>query len=246
MNLTVISLLKNFDESCLKSYNSLYSQSSKNFEHIVIYKEVNEKHLNFLKQKFYLTKFVNEIPNDHKNKFFALNQAIEISSGKYIMVLHSDDFISNQNLISEINNSTNTGVDFITTGVEIINNQQRIIRKWMFSKNIDYFGYSDIPPHTGFIYNKILHNLLGPYSLNFPIAADFDFMLKYFSKYKNKLTFKIIENFSIKMSFGGDSTKLQNLLKVFFEDRLIFKLQHKNFPTLRAIYKKVRKIRQFQ
>ncbi len=245
MNLTVISLLKSFDDNCLKSYNSLYSQSSKNFEHIVVYKELNENHLKILKQKFYLTKFINEIPNDYKNKFFALNQAIEISSGKYIMVLHSDDFISNQNLILDINKYSNTGVDFITTGVEIINNQQKIIRKWMFSKNSDYFGYSDIPPHTGFIYKKILHDLFGPYSINFPIAADFDFMLKYFSKYKNKLTFKIIENFSIKMSFGGDSTKLQNLLKVFFEDRLIFKLQNKKFPTLRAIYKKVCKIRQF-
>ena len=170
MNLTIISLLKNFDDKCLKSYNSLYLQSSKNFEHIVIYKELNEKHLNFLKQKFYLTKFVNEISNDYKNKFFALNQAIELSSGKYIMVLHSDDFISNKNLILEINNYTNTGVDFITTGVEIIN-KQKVIRKWMFSNNSDYFGYSDIPPHTD-LYTKTLHNLFGPYSLNFLIAVD--------------------------------------------------------------------------
>ena len=39
------------------------------------------------------------------------------------------------------------------------------------------------------------------------------------------------------MSFGGDSTKLKNLVKVFFEDRLILK-DKKNFTMIRAIYEK--------
>ena len=52
-------------------------------------------------------------------------------------------------------------------------------------------------------------------------------MLKFFSNKKDKKNYKIINDYSIDMSFGGDSTKLKNLVKVFFEDRLIFKRQKK-------------------
>ena len=72
------------------------------------------------------------------------------------MVLHSDDMICNKNLISEINNLHNDNTEFITTGVKIINKEKKVIRKWMFSENKDLFGFSDIPPHTGFIYKRNL------------------------------------------------------------------------------------------
>jgi len=91
LNLSIISLLKNFDESCINSYESLYLQSSNEFEHIVIYKELSENNLNYLKKKFYLSNFILEDKNEYKNKFFALNQGIKIAKGKYVMVLHSDD-----------------------------------------------------------------------------------------------------------------------------------------------------------
>ena len=245
MNLSIISLLKNFDENCINSYESLYSQSSHEFEHIVIYKKLNDDKLNYLKKKFNLSNFILENENNYKNKFFALNQGIKIAKGKYVMVLHSDDMICNKNLISEINNLHNDNTEFITTGVKIINKEKKVIRKWMFSENKDLFGFSDIPPHTGFIYKRNLHKIFGLYSLDFPIASDFDFMLKFFSNKKDKKNYKIINDYSIDMSFGGDSTKLKNLVKVFFEDRLIFKRQKKNFPMIRAIYKKILKINQF-
>ena len=245
MNLSIISLLKNFDENCINSYESLYCQSSNEFEHIVIYKELSHDKLNYLKKKFYTSKFILESENQYKNKFFALNQAVKIANGKYVMVLHSDDIICNKNLISEINNFQNDEADFIATGVKIINREKKVIRKWMFSENKDHFGFSDIPPHTGFVYKKNLHDVYGLYSLNFPIASDFDFMLKFFSNYKDKKNYKIINSYSIEMSFGGDSTKLKNLLTVFFEDMLIFKSQKKNLPIIRAIYKKILKTSQF-
>ncbi len=245
MTLTVISLLKNYDRSCVKSYESLYSQSSKKFEHVVIYKSLQKKYLYFLKKKFIRSKFIKENKNKLKNKFFGLNQAINISTGKYIMLLHSDDVIVNKNLIMKINKLSKIDLDFITTGVKIVNNEDKILRKWIFTQNNDNFGFSDIPPHTGFIYKKKLHKIYGLYSLNYPICADFDFMLKFFSNKNKKIKFKIIDGYSISMSFGGDSTKLKNLLRVFNEDRLIFKFQRKNFPTLRSIYKKIRKINQF-
>ena len=64
MNLSIISLLKNFDENCINSYESLYSQSSNEFEHIVIYKKLNDDKLNYLKKKFNLSNFILENENN--------------------------------------------------------------------------------------------------------------------------------------------------------------------------------------
>ncbi len=246
MNLTVISLLKDFHLSCIKSYESLYSQTSKEFEHIIIYKNLTNENLTFLKEKFHKSQFIKEIPNEHKNKFFAMNQAIKNSNGKYIMLLHSDDIICDKDLLIKIYNLKMLDLDFITTGVKIINTEGKILRKWIFNQNKDFFGYSDIPPHTGFIYKRKLHDIFGYYSLDYPICADFDFMLRYFSSMKNKAKFKVINTYSINMLFGGDSTNLRNIFKVFNEDRLIFKSQRKNFPFLRSIKKKIGKIKQFK
>ncbi len=245
MSISIISLLKDYDKKCVDCYDSLYNQNSKEFEHIIIYKNLSSAELKYLQTKYVSSIFLKEPDNKYKNKFFALNFGIQNSNKEYVMVLHSDDTISDFDLISKINQCCIQNPDFISVGINILNSKNKVLRKWVFKNKIEKFSYSNIPPHTGFIYKKNLHDIYGLYSLNFPISGDFDFMIKYFSNTDIKNKYINIPDMSISMSYGGDSTNINNLSKVFYEDYMIFKTQKKSFPFIRTIFKKLLKIGQF-
>ena len=191
-----------------------------------------------LKTKFNKSVFIQE--KIKLNKFSALNQGIELGRSDNIGILHADDYYEDKKLLKNVVNLL-TDHDFVFCGVKIINDSnQKLIRIWK-PKEINLKSLL-FPPHTGLFHKRNIEGMNIKYNLNFPISSDFDFILRLLNQTYN---YKVLKNFYIVMSFGGDSTNIKNLLKTLKEDWLIFKKNNFSFPLLKAILKKIYKINQF-
>ena len=243
LNISVISILYDFQSTCIDSYNSLYSQKKINFEHLLIYKKLAPDKKKILINKFPNIRLIQEKDEQYQNKFTALNQGIKESTNEVIFMQHADDKLIDRNYLNDALEKINCGYDFVFSDINLIRENQKIVRKWVTSEKFNKFSFYNIPPHISLVYKKEIHDQIGFYNPSYPIASDFDFMIRLINNENFK--FYKLNTISINMLLGGDSTKYNNLIKVFKEDYRIFKHNNFNFNLMRTILKKLNKIFQY-
>lgn len=148
------------------------------------------------------------ISEPDKGIYDALNKGISIATGDVVGLLHSNDYLSNELVISNI------ATEFSSANLPILigklsyfypDNLTRIVRrycpfkfrKWMFR-----FGMA--PPHPAFYAKRELFEKYGNYRTDLEIAGDFDLMLRYL--YFHKIPYKCVDQNWVMMSTGGKSS----------------------------------------
>lgn len=240
--ISIITVVKNgmpHLKDCIKSFKN-QSYSAK--ELIIVYSKSNdgtEKYINKLSGNIKIFK-----DEKYKNKFGPLNIGIKKATGNIIGLLHSDDFYPNNNTLTNIMRSFDTFKCDVLYGNILFckkNNKRKFVRKWIsrpFEKKDLKMGW--MPPHTS-IYAKKNILLKNPYSIKFPISADYKFILDLFSK---KLKFYFLNKYLCIMRAGGDSTKIENFAKKIIEDIKISRKFFKHYMIC-ILLKVLRKIEQF-
>lgn len=207
MKISIITVTFNSDKTLAYTLCSIFQQTYKNIEHIIIDGGSTDQTLNILKKNKYKNKklFI------HKNTsiYAAINIGIKKSSGDYILILNSDDILDNKNTIKNIVKIIKKSKKniIILGSVTYFNNND-------FNKEIRYYpaiGFKPwmlnlgiMPPHPGsFIPKEIAKKNL--YSEKFSIASDFDFFLRIFQI--EKYDYLSINQNITRMRTGGISGK---------------------------------------
>ncbi|AFS49650.1 glycosyltransferase group 2 [alpha proteobacterium HIMB59] len=246
--LSIISVLMNNEDTILKMKNSVTKQNLKDYEHIFCLSKRSKDNTSNIVNK-YLT--ANDIvfyeAENTVNKFDAINQAIKISKGRYLFLLHGDDYIINENFFFEIFNiiSKENDKGIFYTNINIVDKYDEIKRNWI-AINDDNLNLSNawLIPHTGILIDryKVKDKDLY-YNSDFFISGDLLYILKLIKKYQR--LFKKINVYSVNMLNTGDSSKFKNILEQFYQDKKILK---RFFPKnyLKIIFlKKFSKVYQF-
>jgi|TARA_B110000037_G_scaffold221358_1_gene292133 glycosyltransferase involved in cell wall biosynthesis len=178
MKISIVTTCLNSEKSIAFTLSSVFSQTYKNIEHIIIDGGSTDETLNILKKHNVKKKiFIKK----NTSIYEALNIGITKSSGQYILVLNSDDILNDNNVIKNVVNFIKKNNHKIILGnVTYFNNflfnkptrfyTATNFKKWMF-----YFGL--MPPHPGsFIHKSIAKKY--SYNPSYKIAADYDFFLK--------------------------------------------------------------------
>ena len=181
------------------------------------------------------------------NKFDAINQAIKISKGRYLFLLHGDDYIINKNFFSEIFNiiSEENDKGIFYTNINIVDKNDKIKRNWtaVTDNNLN-LSNAWLIPHTGILIDRYkVKDIDLYYNSDFFISGDLLYILKLIKNYQK--LFKKVNIYSVNMLNTGDSSKFKNILEQFNQDRQILK---KFFPKnyLKIIFlKKFSKVYQF-
>jgi glycosyltransferase len=227
--ITIITVVKNGMPYIEDSINSFNFQNYKNKELIVIYSESTNGTKQFLdKNKNKIDKLI--IDNKSKNKYGSINLGIKKASGNIIGVLHADDFFASNNILTKIAyaHQNKKNID-ITYGNVIFckrNNINKISRYWKseeYKKNLVNLGW--MPPHTTLFIKKKIYKKL-KYSNKYDISADYEFIIKLFSK---KVNIKYIDLNVVVMRLGGISTSIKTLLEKTYEDIKVLKSFKKNY-----------------
>jgi glycosyltransferase involved in cell wall biosynthesis len=178
MKISIVTTCLNSEKSIAFTLSSVFSQTYKNIEHIVIDGGSTDETLNILKEHKVKKKiFIRK----NTSIYQALNIGISKCEGEYILILNSDDILDDNNVIKNtVNFIKKNNQKIILGNVTYFNNflfnkptrfyTSTHFKKWMF-----YFGL--MPPHPGsFIHHSIAKKYL--YNPIYKIAADYDFFLR--------------------------------------------------------------------
>ena len=241
---SVITICKNSEDYIQECLTSIKNQSFKDYEHIICDGNSTDGTIEIInKNKKENTKLF--IEND-KGLYYALNKGIAKCSGKYIVILHSDDKFFNNNVLENLNKEiiSNDFPIIIIANIVYVNSKGAILRRWRSDlPNIKKIQRGWMAPHTGLVISRKITNLLGPYDTNFRISADYAYELKLFQNYTKNIMLSKVTLTAMKLG-GLSNRNIKSILRKTFED---FKVMRRNEinPFFGIFFKNFSKIKQF-
>ena len=228
--ISIITVTKNSEKFLHQNILSVKSQNYKNFEHIFVDGNSEDKTLEIIKS--YKKKKIKLIKNKNdKGLYHAMNVGIKNSSGDIIGILNSDD-IYYKNTLKIVNKYFNEykDLDFLFGSVykhKLLSGYNPDIINWSFGF---YTTHS-----VGFFIKKKSQLKVGLYDLKYNYSADYDLFLRMIKRFKLKgLSTKKEEIFG-KFRPGGLSSKI-NFLDYLIECNKIRLNNGQNFFQVYIIF----------
>lgn len=224
MKISIVTICLNSQETIQETFNSVLCQNYKNIEHIIIDGGSTDA-----------TKLlINEYPFKNKKVYFkkniglykSLNLGIKKCTGKFILILHSDDILNNPNIITKlVKNAKKSRSEIILGSVVYYNYYKDKIQRYFPSLHFEKKNLLKglIAPHTGMFIKRSLQ-IKFKYDESFKIAGDFDFFLRCLLKEQTRFT--KINLLLTRMKSGGVSGK--NLYTYITSSKEIIRSLNKN------------------
>lgn len=182
---------------------------------------------------------------DH-GMYEAINKGIRMATGDVIGLVHSDDFLYDSHVISDVvRNFERTGADFIYgDGIFVdAENTDKPVRNWVggdYHKWKVRCGWLPLHP-TCYIRREVMMRE-GLYDESYKIAADSDFLVRYL--YEADLKVHYMKRKIIRMRMGGLSTDSKKRRQMWDEDVKMYR-SHGFSPIPAKIMKMMWKVPQF-
>jgi glycosyltransferase involved in cell wall biosynthesis len=214
MKISIITVVLNSNSYIEDCINSVLNQTYGNIEYIVIDGGSRDGTLNIIdKYRENISILISE--KDH-GIYDAMNKGIKLASGDVIGILNSDDIYSNSSVLDKVAITLNDSsidacyADLIYVGR---NNLDAIIRYWRSCKyEKDLLRKGWVLPHPTLFVRKYIYEKYGVFDLDFPLAADFELIVRFLSKCKIRTRY--IPEVLIKMRIGGETNKsITNILR---------------------------------
>lgn len=172
MQISIITATFNAAPHLPNLIKSLREQSSRNFEWVVADGGSNDSTLSLLNEVKDLQVTISSQPDF--GIYDALNRAIKLSRNDYYVVIGSDDTFS----IGAVENFLNAidGNSTVITTALLVNN--KIYDLSRFPTFLSGFRSKICGHSIATLFKKSLHEKYGYYSKKYPIAADYEFMMK--------------------------------------------------------------------
>jgi glycosyltransferase involved in cell wall biosynthesis len=246
MKVSIITASYNSERSIQKTIDSVACQDYKDIEYIIIDGGSTDKTLSIIKKNStVISAFISEKDTGIYN---ALNKGIKMATGDIIGFLNSDDVYAGKDIVSKIADS------FLNNNADIVygnliyqfgeHSYKKTIRYWKsnaFVSNSLIYGW--MPPHPTLYCKKSIYETYGCYNENYKISADYEFILRVFSKSNIKKIF--LPEIMVKMEIGGISNRsLKNILHKTTEDYRAIKSNNVG-GILTVFFKNIRKFNQF-
>lgn len=224
---SIITVCFNSQKSIRKTIESVNNQSYENIEHIFIDGKSNDDTISIIKSTSKRIKLL--ISEKDDGIFDAMNKGYELSNGLIIAFLNSDDSYTDNKVIDRIVDAFRENSIGCAYGNVLFHKNNKITRVYKTGEYVKgRFLRSWTPPHPTFFFNKniISEEDLPLYDKSLRLTADFELMFKIL-ELKN-IKYKYINEFLVKMTEGGASTKsIISSYRITKEVKLIFKKHNK-------------------
>lgn len=246
--ISIITAVYNRKGSIAQAIESVTNQTYSNIEHVIIDGASTDGTTEIIKQIIKPKDIFLSEPD--KGIYDALNKGLQMSTGEVIGLVHSDDFLANERVLSEVAKAfSDPNVELVYGDLDYVSkgNTDRIIRHWKSTPfNVDLLKQGWMPAHPTVFIRRSLYEKMGGYNLKYPIAADYDWCIRYLKKPDIKTIY--IPRVLVKMRVGGESNG--SILKVVKRNLEIYSiLRSNNFDykdSLNAlVFRNLSKVRQY-
>lgn len=218
MKISIITVSFNsaqYIEDCIKS---VLSQSYKNIEYIIIDGGSTDGTVDIIKK--YESKISKWISEPDRGIYDAMNKGISLATGDVIGFLNSDDVYYNSSVLENIAKlMENNLVDACYSDLVYVDKYdlKKIIRYWRSTEfNIGLLRRGWVPPHPTFYVRKFIYDKHGAFDLDYPLAADFELMVRFLNCYRIKAVY--LPKITVRMRVGGATNQsIVNIVRQNFE-----------------------------
>lgn len=182
-----------------------------------------------------------------KGMYDAINKGLQLATGDIIGLLHSDDVLYSPKVISEIVEAFKSHpsiAGLYSDGIYVSNDaEERIIRNRVCKPyTLARIQRGWLPLHPTVYLRRELIAKYGAYDLNYQIASDTDFLLRYL--YKHRIQLYYLNRYVVKMRIGGASTNIKDAWRILKEDMRIYH-HHGLNPISTVLLKKFYALKQY-
>lgn len=243
MKLSLITATFNNHETIRRCLDSVSAQTYKDIEHIIVDGQSTDGTLDLISE--YRNKDARVISEQDSGVYDALNKGISLSSGDIIGFLHSDDYFSHSEVLTNIVQCfSSEKVDGVYGDIRYVNGRGDVFRYW---KSGDYnpklIRKGWMPPHTSLFLRNTVYQSSGLFDLEFKISADYDLVLRML--YRDKISLYYLPDVLIEMQTGGMSNRsIKNIIQKSSEDLRALRKNKLSFPLLILLNKNLSKLPQ--
>lgn len=205
MKISVITAAYNSEKSIRKTLDSFFEQTWTEKEMIFIDGASSDRTLEIARE--YETENLRILSEPDRGMYDAINKGLRLVSGDAFGVLNSDDCFHSNFSMAKIAEALTT-FHMVHGHVNYVENHssKRLIRAWTAEpRPIRGFKSGWMPCHTSFFVRKEVVDAVGEFDLNYPISADYDWMIRAIDL--NDFSLSTIYEILIDMKVGGMSTK---------------------------------------
>ena len=245
MKVSIITVCLNSAQTIEKALASLNTQDYPDIEHIVKDGASTDETLELISSIS-----PQSIVKSDKDQglYYALNQAIDMTTGEVVGILHADDFFSDSHVISDVVRLFQMNhCDAVYGDLIYVDRKDllKVKRRWKAGeyKEGDFLkGW--MPPHPTFFVKKSIIQKYGRYNTDFKTAADYEWMLRLIHKVQIKLAY--LPRTLVSMRTGGQSNaSLWKRIMANREDRRAWKVNGLYAGWFTLMLKPLRKLIQF-
>ena len=247
MKISIITVVLNNSSHIEDCINSVLNQTHKNVEYIVIDGESTDGTIGIIKK--YEKNISSWLSEPDYGIYDAMNKGIKRASGDIIGILNSDDIYSDNNTINNIAACfTENDVDTCYGDLAYVdrNDIHKTIRRWKSNRyRRNNFRRGWMPPHPTFFVKRGIYEKYGGFNLDFPLAADYELMLRFLYKYRISTSY--IPRVLVKMRTGGSCRpSFHNILHNMAENYRAWKVNDLRPNPLTFILKPLSKTLQYR
>lgn len=244
MKVSIITTCYNRAGTIRGAIESVLAQDYPDIEYIVVDGASEDGSLDVIKE--YEGRIATVVSEPDGGMYEAINKGIRLATGDVVGLLHSDDFLYDNQVVSRIvSRLAETGADFLYGNGLFVNagNTGKVVRNWIGGAyRVWKVRHGWLPLHPTCYIRREAIEKRGLYNETFKIAADSDFLFRYLLG--GDMTVTYLDEYIVRMRMGGLSTDSGKRKLMWREDIRMYRSHGMN-PTLTKLEKMLWKVPQF-
>jgi glycosyltransferase len=205
MKISIITPTYNSVKTIGRTISSIIDQNYPELEYIIIDGGSNDGTLEIIKN--YQNKINLKLTSEPDQGIFdAMNKGIRLATGDVIGILNSDDFYDNNKVLMTFAEAfTDQEIEAVYGDIKYFSkNIDKVNRYWKAGNYKESkLNNGWMIPHPALFLRKSVYDKCGLFNLDFPVAADYEFILRILKIYK--INVKYIPSVFVKMYSSGNS-----------------------------------------
>ena len=232
MKVTIITTCLNRVHTIGRAIESIIRQDYADIEYIVVDGGSTDGTLDVINRyRDHISHLVSE--PDH-GMYEAINKGLRLATGDVIGLVHSDDVLYDNTVISQVAEVMAVSAADMVYGDGLFVRGDRVIRNWISGTNRRWkLRAGWLPLHPTCYVRSDVFARYGAYNEHYQIAADTDWLFR--NLYVNRIRTVYLRRYIVKMDMGGLSTDSSRRRQMWREDTAIYQSFHLSGKVMKVM-----------